>query len=186
MADLQRQAATANAGNSAQYVQSVDGAADRQWRTEQAALDRELRREESSSGREFESLERALDRGLTREEWEFRQNESALDRGMTREEWDVRREESARDRGWRSEEAERDRGFGREQWAWDRENMNTDARNNMFRDVLQMTMGTVLSSPDYFRDPAAASGFMSFFTGQFAELFASIMGGRNTPPPVGG
>lgn len=131
--------------------------AGRIFQREQADLDRGLTREESAADRGFRSGESALDRG-------FRSGESALDRGLTREEWGQQRDEAERDRGWRSSEAERDRAFANE-------TMTRESRLGMFRDVLSQSMGTIFSSPDFFRDPASASGFLEFFTTQFGSLF---------------
>lgn len=143
---------------------------------EQRSLDRTQQRDLAVGGREFESLERSLDRGLTREQWNQQQEQAALDRGLTREEWDVRREqwgaqraESDAQRGWQSNENALGRTFSREM-------TTAEGRQQMFANVMSQSLGTIFSSPDFFNDPASASGFLEFFTGQFGSLFDRFFG----------
>ena len=124
----------------------------------------------------------SADRSLTREGWGFqregdnldrtwRSNEAQIDRGLTREEWTVRRNEQDAQRGWQSTEAERDREF-------QRYSQNEQSRASMFANMMNQSLGTIFSSPDFFRDPAAASGFLEFFSGQFGSLFDRYFGPR--------
>lgn len=178
IADLAKQTATAQA-NSAGYWSKDDAGLEFERQKEIMRLASELNITEAEADRMFRREQSNLDRGMTREGWDresaesardrgWRSGESALDRDLTRtmsrEEWDRQRDEAERDRGWRSSEAERDR-------AYDRESSTRDSRFSMFRDVMTRSLDTIFSSPDYFRDPAAASGFLDFFTGQFGSLF---------------
>lgn len=182
LANLARDTASAGA-RSVAAGSNHDQMAQLAFEREQNALDREQRnldrtqqRDLTVGGREFESLERSLDRGLTREQWNQQQEQAALDRGLTREEWDVRREqwgaqraESDAQRGWQSNENALGRTFSREM-------TTAEGRQQMFANVMSQSLGTIFSSPDFFNDPASASGFLEFFTGQFGSLFDRFFG----------
>lgn len=174
VANLNRASATSVGGA---YVggNAIDNDIEFERKKEIMRLASSLNISEAEAGRMFEREQNSLDRDFRRGESEadrgWRSGESSLDRGLTREEWGARRDEAERDRGWRSSEAERDRAFANE-------TMTRESRFGMFRDVMSQSMGTIFSSPDFFRDPAAASGFLEFFTGQFGSLFDRFFGPR--------
>ena len=151
-------------------------------RMEEMRLASELNLTEEEANRMFQREMGSADRSLTREGWGFqregdnldrtwRSNEAQIDRGLTREEWTVRRNEQDAQRGWQSTEAERDREF-------QRYSQNEQSRASMFANMMNQSLGTIFSSPDFFRDPAAASGFLEFFSGQFGSLFDRYFGPR--------
>lgn len=184
IANLNKQAATASANGSISGFgapNAIDITLEHERQKEIMRLASELNISESEANNIFEREQRGMDRDLTREELgmrreetaaerEFRRGEGALDRNLSREEWDRQRDEADRDRGYRSTEAERDRAFLRE-------TSTRESRAAMFRDVINQSMGTIFSSPEFLRDPAAASGLLEFFSSQFATLFDRFLGG---------
>lgn len=149
---------------------------DREWRTGESRAEREWRTGEAGADREWRTGESALDRWLATDQAQrdrdFRADQAAQDRGLTREQWEIEQEERARDRDMQ-----------REEWAFMRENMTDSARFELFGSVLGMTMSTMFSNPDFFRDPDGAAGFIEFFTGDvFGGLFDRFFGG-GTPRP---
>lgn len=148
-------------------------AEDRTWRSGESGLDRGLTRDMTTGEWRWRSDESALDRGLTREE-------SALGRGLTREGWQNDNSQSALNRDFQATQAQLDRQHQTQL-------SNNDTRSQMFGNVFSQVMGTLFSSPDYWRDPAGASGFMNFFTGQFGDIFNRFFGQPPTgSPPAGG
>lgn len=178
--ELQRQAATAASmsANTGTQFNMLDTEIDHNRRI---ALMREQNR---------------LDREASREDRDWRTGESRADRELTREGWRWDSDEAGRERDWRSSEAGLDRGLTREGWAnerdnareeraWLRDNMNQEQRYGMFRDILGMMGGTLFSDPSFWRDPAGASGFLSFFGDEFMGLFSRFFGGGNYAPGGG-
>lgn len=184
IANLAKQTASASANGSISGfgpTNVIDSELEQQRRMAIMRLQSELNISEAQANNLFEADQNERDRGLTREEFGLRRDESAatrefqggqnaLDRNLSREEWDRQRDENDRQRGHVSTEAERDRAFMRE-------TSTRESRAAMFRDVMNNSMSTIFSSPDFFRDPAAASGFLEFFTGQFGSLFDRFFGG---------
>jgi hypothetical protein len=191
--DLQRQAATAQAYGGGNTYNALDSELEHDRRKELMRLENQLNREASREDRDWRSGESAADR-------EWRTGESGLDRGLEREFFWENMNESQRDRAFRADQASQDRGLTREQWdreqaerARDREfereergldrqfqldSMSQQQRFQLFGDVIGMTMGTMFSSPDFFRDPDGAAGFINFFTGDvFGGLFSRFFGG---------
>lgn len=176
LAEAQKQAAIAAGGGggsvSGMYNQlTAEQEFERQ--KELMRLENQLQREAAGEDRTWRSGESQLDRGLTRDmttgEWRWRSGESQLDRGLTREGWGRDSAEAAANRNWQSGEAQLDRNFQAQQSA-------SNSRSQMFSNVFSQVMGTIFSSPDYWRDPAGASGFMNFFTGQFNDIFSRFFG----------
>jgi hypothetical protein len=178
IAELNRQTASAQGGSNAY----VGNALDAEWQIAQQErlmrLASELNISEAEAGRIFEREMAQGDREWRSSEANadraFRGNESGLDRNLTREEWGVRMDEADRQRGWQTSEAERDRQFSLQQ-------MGEQGRQQMFASVLTQSLGTLFSSPDYWRDPAGASGFLDFFTNQFGSLYNQFFGGATAP-----
>ena len=198
IADLQRQAATAQGGGVVIQQNALDEESRFEREKEMLRLQSQLRREERGEDREFERETRDMefaDRSIDRQ---WRSDQSAQDRGLTREQWEAEAEQRAADRGltreqWLREEAERerDREFERESRREARENMTQDQRTEMFFTVFMEVLGTNLSSPDFFRDPQASEGFLNFFTNAFGDIYNRFFGGAGgnapaTPPPGGG
>lgn len=200
--DLQRQAATATGGGVVYQQNALDSETEHERRKELMRLENQLNREASREDRDWRS-------GESRAEREWRTGESGLERGMQREFFWENMNEAQRDRAFRADQASQDRGLTRDQWdreqaerARDREfdreerradrqfqldNMTNQARFDLFGQVLRMTMGTMFSSPDFFRDPDGAAGFVEFFTGDvFGGLFRRFFGGGNATAPGGG
>lgn len=182
LAEAQKQAAIAAGGGGGSVsgmFNQMDSEIDYKRKQELMRLESQLNREAAGEDRTWRSGESALDRGLTREttlgERTWRSGESALDRGLTREGWGAQEAAAAANRGWQSGEAALDRGFQAQQSA-------ANNRAQMFNGVFSQVMSTLFSSPDYWRDPSGASGFMNFFTGQFGDIFNRFFG----PQPGGG
>jgi hypothetical protein len=185
IANIARQTASASASGSGSISgfgapNVIDSELEQQRRMAIMRLQSELNISEAQANNLFEADQNERDRGLTREEFglrrdesaaerDFRRGEGALDRNLSREEWDRQRDENDRQRGHVSTEAERDRSFMRE-------TSTREARQSMFANVMNQSMSTIFSSPDFFRDPAAASGFLEFFTSQFGSLFDRFFG----------
>jgi|GEM_PF-6604602 len=169
IAELNRQTASAQGGGVQIGPNQLDADIEFERQKEIMRLASELNISEAEAGRVFE-------REMTLGERDWRSRESGLDRGLSREEWAARSAEADRDRGWRSQESELDRGFGRETRAWERENMNSEQRFSMFRDMMQMIGGTLFSDPSYWRDQNGASGFINFFSGEFGSVFDRFFG----------
>lgn len=173
IADMQRQAASAQAGTT--VIQGMDVMSDVEFERQQQLmrLASELNISEAEAGRLFE-------REMTLGERDWRSGESALDRehtrGLNREEWDQRRAEADAQRGWQSTQAERDRDFERENRVWLGQQAERRDRMSAFTGAMGQIMQTVFSSPDFFRDPTAAQGFMDFFGTQFSGLFDRFFG----------
>lgn len=173
IADMQRQAASAQAGTT--VIQGMDVMSDVEFERQQQLmrLASELNISEAEAGRMF-------DREMALGERDWRSGESALDReharGLNREEWEQRRLEADRDRGWRSSQAELDRDFDRENRSWMSQQAERRDRMSAFTGAMGQIMQTVFSSPDFFRDPTAAQGFMDFFGTQFSGLFDRFFG----------
>lgn len=173
IADMQRQAASAQAGTT--VIQGMDVMSDVEFERQQQLmrLASELNISEAEAGRLFE-------REMTLGERDWRSGESALDRehtrGLNREEWEQRRAEADAQRGWQSTQAERDRDFERENRVWLGQQTERRDRMSAFTGAMGQIMQTVFSSPDFFRDPTAAQGFMDFFGTQFSGLFDRFFG----------
>lgn len=45
-----------------------------------------------------------------------------------------------------------------------------------FTGAMGQIMQTIFSSPDFFRDPTSAQGFMEFFSTQFSGIYDRIFG----------
>lgn len=120
------------------------------------------RREEQQYGRE-----------LTQEERDFmRENR---DMGWSRDDRLI-----GEDRDWQREligtereERQLDRQFERDIFDDQRSDQRDANRQALFSGAFQMMLGTLFSSPDFFRDPQSASGFMEFFTQRFGSLIDS-------------
>lgn len=199
VAELNRQAATAQGGGVVIQNNALDEEARFEREKEMLRLQSQLRREERGEDREFEREGRNMefaDRAIDRE---WRADQSAQDRGLTREQWVAEAEQRALDRGMTREqwqldlaERERDREFERETRDYLRRNQSEDRRQEMFFEVFMSSLGTTLSSPDFFRDPQASEGFLNFFTNAFSDIYNRFFGpgGGATPapstPPGGG
>lgn len=184
IAELNRQTASAstsmggNAYNRVENELDADLAEQRQMRIMRLAS--QLNISEADAGRVF-------DREMTLGDREFRGVQNELDRGLTREGYDRQSTENERDRTFRGGQSELDRGLTREGRDLDllnaredraavRSNMDASARQSMFRDVLGMMGNTLFSDPSFWRDPAGASGFLEFFSGEFSNLFSRFFG----------
>lgn len=195
MMDMQRQIAssTGGRGGGGGGGGELGSELEHERRKELMRLESSLRREESSEDRKWRSGESLEDRL-------WRSGESALDRNLNSEQFWAQLSDRERDRMWRSDESALDRGLTRDQWeremaetARDRdftremeevrfsrmmEQMGAQGKMDLFGSVLQMAMGTMFSSPDFFRDPDGAAGFIEFFTGDvFGKLFSQFFGG---------
>lgn len=179
IADMARQTASSstsmggNAYNRVENELDADLAEQRQMRIMRLAS--ELNISEADAGRVFDASESRLDR-------DFRGGQSELDRGLTREGYGHQASESALDRGLTREGRDLDLLNAREDRAAVRSNMDAASRQSMFRDVLGMMGNTLFSDPSFWRDPAGASGFLEFFSGEFSNLFSRFFG----PAPGGG
>jgi hypothetical protein len=169
IAEMNRQTASAQGGGVQIGPNQLDADIEFERQQQLMRLQSELNISEAEAGRIF-------DREMTLGEREWRSRESGLDRGLSREEWAARSAEADRDRGWRSGESALDRDFGRETRAWERENMNSEQRFSMFRDMMQMMGTTLFSDPSYWRDQNGASGFIDFFTSEFGSVFDRFFG----------
>ena len=170
IADLNRQAASAQAGTT--VIQGMGAMSDIEFERQQQLmrLASELNISEAEAGRIFE-------REMTLGERDWRSGEAERDRGLNREEWEQRRLEADRQRGWQSSQAELDRDFERENRAWVGQQADRRDRMSAFTGAMAQIMQTIFSSPDFFRDPAAAQGFMEFFSTQFSGIYDRIFGG---------
>ena len=126
-----------------------------------ALIRSDLEREQGALGRNFQRDENTLgrehDSTMSREDREWRSGEGALDRTFN------------------AEQAERDRSFGRE-----------ENDRNFIRTITTAVLGTIMSRPEYFRDPAGASGAMRFFTEEIGAIIADMFAGRRPTQPSNG
>ena len=157
---------------------------ERAWRSQEAAADRAFQREMTTGDREFRRREGETDREFQQRMAELGQNFS---REMTLGDREFRRREGETDREFQQRILGENRSYDREQRDLDRQfqrsSMDSEARYSMFGNFLSQAFGTVFSSPDFFRDPAAANGFLEFFSTSFGSLFDSVFGRQR---PTGG
>lgn len=170
IAELNRQTASAQGHGVQIGPNQIDADLEFERRQQLMRLQSELNISEAEAGRIFE-------REMTLGERDWRSGEAELDRGLNREEWEQRRQEADRQRGWQSSQAELDRDFERENRAWLGQQTERRDRMSAFTGAMGQIMQTIFSSPDFFRDPAAAQGFMEFFSTQFSGIYDRIFGG---------
>ena len=170
IAELNRQTASAQGHGVQIGGNQIDADLEFERRQQLMRLQSELNISEAEAGRIFE-------REMTLGERDWRSREAERDRGLNREEWEQRRLEADRQRGWQSSQAELDRDFERENRAWLGQQADRRDRMSAFTGAMAQIMQTIFSSPDYFRRPDAAQGFMEFFSTQFSEIYDRIFGG---------
>lgn len=169
IAELNRQTASAQGHGVQIGGNQIDADLEFERRQQLMRLQSELNISEAEAGRIFE-------REMTLGERDWRSGEAERDRGLNREEWEQRRLEADRQRGWQSSQAELDRDFERENRAWVGQQADRRDRMSAFTGAMGQIMQTIFSSPDFFRDPAAAQGFMEFFSTQFSGIYDRIFG----------
>lgn len=131
---------------------------------EAAGEDRAWRSGESERDRGWRTGESERDRGLTREGWLFDSRERGRDRDFQRE---------MAERGWAFDLERDDRRYMFEDYMFDRESGRRDREmwQTMFGGAFGQALGTVMSDPAYFHNPAAAFGFMEGWGSQLMRLF---------------
>jgi len=178
IADMQRAAASATGGATiGMFGNQIDADTEFERREAIMRLQSELNISEAEAGRVFE-------REMTLGDRQWRSGESELDRGLSRENWMQQAQEADRQRGFQRDQAQLDRDFERENRAWLGQQTERRDRMQMFSGAMGQIMSTLFSSPEYFRDPTAAQGFMEFFSTQFGSIFDRFFGA--SPNPTGG
>lgn len=109
----------------------------------------------------------------------FQRDESGLDRDhdstMRREDRTFQAGQNQANRDFTADQADRDRTFSRE-----------EGERDYIRSITSGVMLAILSRPEYFRDPAGASGALRFFTQEIDSILNDIFSGRDpTQPPTG-
>lgn len=169
IAEINRQAASAQGHGVQIGGNQIDADLEFERQQQLMRLASELNISEAEAGRVFE-------REMTLGERDWRSGEAERDRGLNREEWEQRRLEADRQRGWQSSQAELDRDFDRENRVWLGQQSDRRDRMSAFTGAMGQIMQTIFSSPDFFRDPTSAQGFMEFFSTQFSGIYDRIFG----------
>ncbi len=181
--DYYKSTSGANGGNIIMQSALGDEAAE----ARQIRLMREesrLNREESADGYNLERERLAQQMGLSREEMDRMYGDRAIgrdfDREMLGQTQGFQSQQSQADRDWRGTQTTLDRDFQGSQSALDRQQqmsmLNSSQRFQAFGNSYSQVMNTLMSSPDYFRDPAAARGMLEFFAGSFGDIWSRQFG----------
>lgn len=156
-----------NRGNEAS-VTVYDDSREREWRAEQAALDRDLERERLQFSAGQSEADRAFQREMTLGDRAFRQGESESDRAygerMQSLGFDFTRQQNESAQAF--QERIQAAAFQRESAQRNREMYQT-----MFGAAFGNALNTVMSDPALWGDPDAAAGFMERWSGTFNTIF---------------
>lgn len=168
MMRLQHQLSNDPMRGSEASVVVYDDTREREWRAEQAALDRELHREDRQFGANQTQADRDFQREMTLGDRAFRQGESESDRAygerMQGLGFNFQREQNESAQAF--QERIQAAAFQREAQQRNREMYNT-----MFAGGFGNAMQTVMSDPSLWGDPDAAAGFMERWTSTMNTIF---------------
>lgn len=167
-----------NRGNEAS-VTVYDDSREREWRAEQAALDRELHREDRAFGAGQTQADRDFQREMTLGDRAFRRGEGESERAygerMQGLGFDFTREQDESAQAF--QERIQDAAFQREAAQRNREMYQT-----MFGAGFGNAMNTVMSDPALWGDPDAAAGFMERWSQTMSSIFGRFgLGPTNAP-----
>lgn len=155
------------------------------FRREQAALDRDLRREDREAGREESGADRNFQREMTLSDRDFRRQEGESDRQygerMTRLGQDFQRGMAGDEREYGRDMLGRTQGFAAGQSALDRTQRNREMYTSIFGGAMGQALGAMFSDPSFWGSPDAAAGF----TERWGSTISGLLGRYGIGPGGG-